>query len=289
MNTARSSPPGTIETVVIVGVGLIGGSIAAALQKRMLIPRVIGVSRDPAKLQPALDFGLLSDVDRDVTDAADVADLIIFCTPVDRIVEGVRRAAAKCRPGTIITDVGSVKGEICRQLSIGLPADVTFVGSHPLAGSEKTGFEHADPDLFAGRACVVTPTADTPRAAVDSVSLFWHALGMSLIETSPEDHDWFLAAASHVPHVVAAALACTLDDRSRHFAASGFRDTTRIAASDPELWTAIVRANPDAVITGLDQFSSGLQELRDAIAAADWPRLQNLLQTAKTKRDALDE
>jgi prephenate dehydrogenase len=269
-------------------VGLIGGSIAAALKQRPNCPWIVGVGRNADKLQPALARGLLDEIQADVATAAAKADLVVFCIPVDRIAEGVRSAARSCSPGTLITDAGSVKAAICRELQGALPGHVAFIGSHPLAGSEKSGFEYADPELFTGRVCVVTPTADSPRPAVARVTWFWQSLGMTVIQKTPEEHDRLLGLTSHVPHLVAAALATLLDENTQAFAASGFRDTTRIAASDPELWTAIVRANPDAVIAGLERFSSGLQELRDAIAAADWPRLQNLLQTAKTKRDSLE-
>jgi prephenate dehydrogenase len=289
MNSPASTDDLQFEAIAIVGVGLIGGSIAAALKKQEHCPWIIGVGRNADKLQPALSRGLLDEIQTDVASAAAEADLIVVCTPVDRITEGVRAAAQSCAPGALITDAGSVKGDICRELQGTLPDEVAFIGSHPLAGSEKSGFEHADPELFAGRVCVITPVADSPRPAVARVTRFWQSLGMTVIRKSPADHDRLLAITSHVPHLVAVALAMLLDENTQPFAASGFRDTTRIAASDPELWTAIVRANTDAVIAGLDRFRSGLQELRDAIAAADWPRLQNLLQTAKTKRNSLEE
>lgn len=287
MNSPVSQVDLQFETVAIVGVGLIGGSIAAALGRLPNRPRIIGVGRSAEKLQPAVSRGMLDEVQTDVAVAAAGADLVIFCTPVDRIVAGVRAAAVKCMPGTLITDVGSVKAEICRELKDSLPEEITFVGSHPLAGSEQSGFEQADADLFAGRVCVVTPTADSPLLAVARVTRFWQALGMRVIEKSPQEHDRLLATTSHVPHLVAAALAILLNDESRPFAASGFRDTTRIAGSDPELWTAIARANAEEVIAGLDRISTVLGEMKDAIAAADWSRLQILLQTAKRKRDSL--
>jgi len=296
MSTENESPPARLETVTIVGVGLIGGSLAAGLKKRKLCRTVIGCGRSETRLQSARDAGLIDEFSTDLAAAvANLAlvndrgrNLVVFCTPVDRIVADVRTAAAHARPGTLFTDVGSVKTQICREL--GFEGDgVTFVGSHPLAGSEKQGFEHADADLFDGKLCVVTPTEDSPREAVERVTAFWQSLGMTVVEQSPEMHDRLLATTSHVPHLIAAATATLLDETNAPFAASGFRDSTRIAAGDPSLWTEIVRANAGPVLNELDRFLSVLQEFRNAAADGAWPRLQTLLQTAKTKRDALKD
>ncbi|MFQ5734282.1 MAG: prephenate dehydrogenase [Planctomycetaceae bacterium] len=287
MNEPVAEPECRFETVAVVGVGLIGGSIAAALHARRLCHRVIGVGRSAEKLRPALDSGLIDAVATDVTLAAAESDLLIFCTPVDRIVAGVCAASERCRPKTLITDAGSVKRDICEALDEGLPGGVTFVGSHPLAGSEKTGFEHADADLFEGRVCVVTPTDNSASESVARIGGFWQSLGMTVIETSPAEHDRLLAIASHVPHVVAPALAAILDEETAPFAASGFRDSTRIAAGDPALWAAIFEANRVAVEAGLERFTQSLEQFREAVSAGNWGRLQNLLETAKRNRDAL--
>lgn len=278
-----------IQTATIVGVGLIGGSIAAALKARGLCERVLGVGRTAERLQKAKDAGLIDAFQTSIEDAAAESDLLVFCTPVDRIADGVREAAAHCRTGTIITDAGSIKGAICRELTGRIPADVAFVGSHPLAGSEKNGFEHADAELFEGRVCVVTPTDGIPAEATRFVAGFWESLGMTVIEKSPDEHDRLLALTSHMPHIVVPALATLLDEASSAFAASGFRDTTRIAGSDPALWTAIAEANAECILQALDAFDGALQQFRAAVTERDWPRLQNLLQTAKTNRALLDE
>ena len=276
------------QTVSIVGVGLIGGSIAAALRKRNLCSKIIGVGRNAEKLAPAVTRGLIDTIETDVATVSAVSDLVIFCTPVDRIVSAVRAAAQTSREGTLLTDVGSVKSGICRELEGTLANGVTFIGSHPLAGSEKSGFEHADPDLFIGRVCVMTPVADSSLNQRNRLTAFWQSLGMNVIHKSPDEHDRLLAVTSHVPHLIAGALASLLDSETSPFAATGFRDTTRIAASDPELWSAIVQANTEAIQQGLDRFAAVLQEFRDAIAAGDRSLLKKLLQTAKTKREALD-
>jgi prephenate dehydrogenase len=281
----RATPE--FPTIAIVGVGLIGGSLAAAIKRRNLARTVIGVGRDSTRLAQARTCGLIDEGTIDPAIAAGVADLLVFCTPVDRIVSGIRAAATACRPGTLITDAGSVKGVICRELATGLPAGVEFVGSHPLAGSEKQGFDHADAELFANRVCVLTPTEATPRPAVDRIRRFWEGLGSSVLEISPEAHDRALAETSHLPHLVAAALAAVLAPENARLAASGFRDTTRIAGGDPELWAAILLANADPVLAGLQKYEESLTAFRRAVAERDSQRLKELLAQARARREAL--
>jgi prephenate dehydrogenase len=276
-------PP--IETVAVLGVGLIGGSIAAACKDGMR--RVIGCGRNLERLQAAQDAGLLDDITTDVSTATSQADLVVVCTPVNRIVEDVRSAAEHARPGTLITDAGSVKAAICNALTTELPAGVTFVGSHPLAGSEKQGFEHAQGDLFHGQMCVITPVETTPNAEIARLRAFWAGMGATVVDLSPREHDRILAKTSHVPHAAAAALAGLLEEGDQPFAASGFCDTTRIAAGDPDLWAAILLANADSVAGGLEELEQRIREIRRAIAEGDSPALKNLLAAAKTNRDAL--
>lgn len=276
-----------IESLTIVGVGLLGGSVALAAKQRGLARRVIGVGRSAARLEPAQVAGLIDDFSTDLVQAAAQSDLLIFSTPVNLIVRGVREAAAECRPGTLITDVGSTKGHLCRELAAGLPDRVMFVGSHPLAGSEKQGWEYSRADLFAGRVCVVTPTESSPREAVERLTAFWQAIGMSVVEMTPEAHDHALAQTSHVPHVVASALARTLADENRSLAATGFADTTRIAAGDPQVWVPILMDNRDAVLARLDEFSSQVAAFREALARRDESELRRLWERGQTIREQL--
>jgi cyclohexadieny/prephenate dehydrogenase len=274
------------QAIGIVGCGLIGCSIAAALKRRRFPGRIVGCGRLGKNLETALDNRLIDRAESDLAKAAGGCDLIVICTPVDRIVEDVRAAAGGARPGTLITDAGSAKDSICRAIG-DLPARVTFIGSHPIAGSEKQGCAHADAELFVGRVCVLTPHADTSRAEIGRLAAFWQALGMSVVEMSPEAHDRALAQTSHVPHVVAAALAATLATDNDSLTAGGFQDTTRIAAGDPELWTAILLANADEVAAGLRTVSAGLQDLLLAIDSRDKRQLTELLTIAKRNRDGL--
>ncbi|MGQ0634440.1 MAG: prephenate dehydrogenase [Planctomycetaceae bacterium] len=276
------------ETVAIAGVGLIGGSIAAALKQRGLCRRVMGVGRNAERLAEARQRGLLDEASVNLVAAAARADLLVFCTPVDRIVPAVQEAAPACRPGTIITDAGSTKQEICRRLATALPAGIEFVGSHPLAGSEKQGFENADANLFAGRICVVTPVPTSSRAAVTRVANLWKALGATVVEMEPAAHDRAVGETSHLPHVLAAALALTLSPGNRNLAASGFRDTTRIAAGDPDVWAAILQENARPVLESLERCEEIVRSFRTALEAGDSDKIRELLVAAKAVRDALN-
>ena len=273
------------ETIAIVGVGLIGGSIALAAKSRGAVHTVIGVGRNALRLEQARRAGIIDEGLVDLAAAARRADLIVFCTPVDRIVAGVREAAQTCREGTLITDVGSVKGSIVRALASGLPDGVVFVGSHPLAGSEQQGFQNADARLFENRVCVVTPLVDSLPFAVEKIARFWEGLGLTVVEMTPEAHDTALAETSHLPHLAASALAGTLSPGNSSLAASGFRDTTRIASGDPDLWTAIFLANRRQILASLTKFDQLLAEFRQALEHNDAEGLKRLLVAAKANRE----
>jgi prephenate dehydrogenase len=282
-NTSAAGLP--FQTIGIVGCGLIGCSIAAALKSRGFSGRVVGCGRPGANLKTALDQRFVDVAETDWAKAARESDLLVVCTPVDQIVQDVRTLAAAARPGTLITDAGSVKRTICEPLATGLPAGVTFIGSHPIAGSEKQGCAHASSDLFERRACVVTPKS-APRSSVERLAGFWQTLGAVVVEMSPEDHDAALAQTSHVPHVVAAALAACLAASNRHLTAGGFQDTTRIAAGDPELWAAILLGNAPAVVDGVREFSECLMAIAQAVEKHDKSALIEHLRCARENRDA---
>lgn len=284
MNTSPSAP--SHLTVAIVGVGLIGGSIASALMRAGGV-RVVGVGRDAQRLKAACDRGLLHASTTDLAAAGREADLVVFCTPVDRIVAGVREAAVSCRPGTLLTDAGSTKGMLCRALESGLPEGVEFLGSHPMAGSEKQGFEHASATLFDGRLCLITPVARSTASAKEKLRRFWERLGARVCEMSPEEHDRAVAEASHLPHLLAATIASTLQPAHRHVAASGFRDTTRIAGGDPDLWTAILLENAEAVLSSLKTQQRLAREFAEALAQGDASTVRRLLADGQEARKAV--
>lgn len=287
MSTPSDFAASTISTLTIVGVGLIGGSLAAAVKARGLAGRIIGVGRDPAKLHGAIDRGWLDEATSDLPGAARQSDFIVFCTPVDRVVSGVHVAAEACRCNTLITDAGSTKAEICESLQTGLPPGVEFIGSHPLAGSEKNGYENANPHLFANRVCVLTPHVGTSVSGLQRLRSFWSGLEARLIEMSPRAHDRAVAETSHFPHVAASVLASTLAPEHHALAARGFRDTTRIAAGDPDLWTSILMSNSDEVAQSLEKFAGVLQEYRTALQRRDAVALRRLLEHGKIIRDQL--
>ena len=276
-----------LGTLTIVGVGLIGGSIGLAARRRGVAERVLGVGRHQATLNLAHDLGAIDAAFLELAPAVADSDMVVFCTPVQRIAEQVLEAAPACRPGTLLTDAGSAKGEIVQAIADRLPVGVTFIGSHPLAGSEKRGPEYAEPDLFEDRLTVVTPTPGADPAMLERVFDFWRALGSRVKVMLPSEHDQALALTSHVPHLLASALAGSLPTELRELTASGFRDTTRIAAGDPELWTGIFLQNRAAVLAALERVADRLDRLRNALQENDEQSLTDLLDQAKRARDAL--
>lgn len=276
------------KNVAIIGVGLIGGSIGLALHKRGLAGNVTGIGRNQATLNKALALGA---IDRATTDlAAGVADaeVIVVATPVDLIADHVCQAAGAAPLAKLITDAGSTKGLICREVETRLSGkSQNFVGSHPLAGDHRTGPENARDDLLEGRTVVVTPAKTTPAEVLEIAREFWQSLGSRVLLMDPDQHDEALAATSHLPHLVASALAACTPPKYLGLAAAGWADTTRVAAGDAELWTQIFSQNSAAVLPVLDRLIAQLQEMRAQMAAGEWSHLQKTLHQAKQIRDAL--
>lgn len=281
--------------IAIVGVGLIGGSIGMALRQRKLAEEVIGVGRRAATLDKALQRGAVDRTTTNLVLGVAEADLVVVATPVDTIVDSVL-SVAKASPRAIITDVGSTKSEICKSLRslacqqedlAGLGA--RFVGSHPLAGDHRTGPDFARADLLEGRTVVVTPEDDTPAGLVERIKSFWESLGADVALLAPDEHDRALAATSHLPHLVAAALAAATPEEWLRLAATGWGDTTRIAAGDPQLWTQIFRQNRESLIDALHRFEHRLNALEKSIGSDDAAALTLELQEAKRIRDALGD
>jgi prephenate dehydrogenase len=275
------------ETLAIVGVGLIGGSIGLAARRFGAARHIIGVGRRQASLDEALAVGAIDEACLAPEDAGPRANLMVFCTPVDQIAHQVLAVAPRCAPGTLLTDGGSTKAGIVRSVEGKLPDGVAFVGSHPLAGSEKRGPRFADALLFKDRVTVLTPTARSDPDAVEKIAGFWRALGSRVKVMTPEDHDRALALTSHLPHLLATALSGILPGELRELAAGGFRDTTRIAAGDPSVWTGIFLQNRGAVLEALDKLQARLSILQQLIQAGDRAALDELLAQANTNRDAL--
>jgi cyclohexadieny/prephenate dehydrogenase len=277
-----------VDHLTIVGVGLIGGSVGLAAKVRDVAGRVVGVGRSESALARARSVGAIDSFTTEIAAGVEAADLVIVCTPVDRVADDVAVVAKAAKSTAIITDAGSTKSKIVADIAARLsPRGPKFVGGHPLAGSEKKGAEHARPDLFDGRVVVVTPTGNADLAAAGRVERFWQALGAKTIRMSPADHDAALAVTSHLPHAAAAGLAGVTPVEWLSLSAGGFRDSTRIAAGDPDLWAAIFEANRDAVLTAVDGFADRMAEFRRALAAGDRAGVVRWLAEAKRVRDAL--
>lgn len=277
----------TWDTVAIVGVGLLGGSIGLALQQRRLAQHVVGIGRRASSLRTARSYHTVHATTTELSEGVAGAELIIVCTPVESIVEHVCLIADHCPPGAVITDVGSTKADIVTRLNQRLDPGVQFVGSHPMAGSEKTGAEHAVADLFEQRVSVVTPVGSRHAAAVDSVVALWESLGSRVVRMAPEAHDQAVSMTSHATHLIAAALAASTSRDDLLLAAGGWQDTTRIAAADPGLWEQILLMNRDQVLQSLGKFEKVLTQFRNALQRGDREHLKQLLEAGKEIRDSL--
>jgi prephenate dehydrogenase len=276
------------QSVAIVGVGLIGGSIGKALKARRLATRVVGVGRSDAGLDEARRSGAVTEATTDLPSAVAAADLVVVATGVAAIPDLLDEINAAVEPGTLIVDAGSAKARIVaawerrRRSRRG-----RFVGGHPLAGSHRRGPAAADAGLFAGRVAIVTPATRTPPGDVTDAGSFWAALGATVFVMSPKEHDRILAVTSHAPHMIAAAVAAATPPAVRRFTAGGWRDTTRIAAGDPELWADIILDNPGNVADALRRIAGETAKMLAAIEAGDRRRLAAILRRAQEARDAV--
>ena len=275
------------DTVAIVGVGMVGGSIGMALRKRGLAEKVVGIGHRQVSLRTARRVGAITSTTVDLAKGVAEADLVVVCTPVGRIIEDVRRVAEHCPAGTLITDVGSAKLVIVEALDDQLPRDCRFLGSHPLSGMEKAGAANGDAELFEGRVAIITPTKNTRAEDFDTLEQFWSDLGSVVIQFAAAEHDRAVAVTSHLPHAVAAVLAAMVPEVYFRLAATGLTDTTRIAAGDPALWQQIFAHNRDNMLAALGHYGQRLAALRAAIAEGNRDEVEKLLTIAKKNRDAL--
>lgn len=273
--------------VTIVGVGLIGGSLGLAIKKRQLAKEVIGLSHKHSSLVSAIKSQAIDVALTDLPQALHNADLVILATPVNTIIELLPQIAKHLRRGAMLTDVGSVKGEIVDAVQKYLPNPGFFVGSHPLAGSEKKGADFARADLFEQSMCIMTPLESTNNVVKEKIKHFWTTLGAQVKFLSPEEHDEILAYISHLPHVLVYGLMETVPSNVLEYAAQGFKDTTRIASSSPQMWHDICLTNSKKIIKSLDELIKNLGLIRKAISNRDQKMLIEYFTKAKEKRDAL--
>jgi len=277
-------------TVAIVGVGLIGGSIGLALRERKLADAVIGIGRRQASLDIASEVGAVTETTTDAAQGVANADLVVICTPVGKVVEFVRAVAKALPEGSIITDAASTKASIVSALEQEVANGLPFVGSHPIAGSHLTGAAAAKADLFVDRNVIITPTSSSDPAIVNTISEFWSELGAETHAMSGDEHDQILAATSHVPHIVAAALANATDEKHLPLTGSGWADTTRVAAGSPEIWQDILQENRAEILTALEKFGAQVDAFREALKANETDgngAIHQLLELGKKRRDAV--
>lgn len=281
-----------IERLAIVGVGLLGGSLAKAARAHAIAREIVGIGRDEGRMRPAVTDGTLDGATTDLAAGLRGADRVVLAATVlanEQLLPALWQAAAA---GAIVTDVGSTKRGIVAAAERLVPGrrDVLFVGSHPMAGSEKAGYAVSRADLFQGATVVVTPGESSTPAAVKSVSELWSAVGARVVTLEPEAHDRAVAAISHLPHMVAWALVdavARFEPDAFDVAARGFKDTTRIAASDPDVWREILLANRDAVTASVAAFRVALDDLERLVARGDGEALTALLARVKTAREKL--
>ncbi len=278
--------------VAVVGLGLLGGSVALAARRRGVADEVVGLSRRRETAEEAVRSGVVDTAAERAERVLPGAELVVLATPLDVTAETLRGAAPHLADDVLVTDVGSVKGCMVEQLPGLLPRGATFVGAHPLAGSHHRGLDHARAGLFEGAACVVTPTAETPPEALARVRAFWEGLGARVLERSPGRHDAEVAWVSHVPHAVAFAFADALAGApggSGAVQGSGFRDFTRIARADPELWADILTANRKQVAGPLLGVAERIEALARLLEAGDVEAVERFIAAARETLARQDE
>jgi prephenate dehydrogenase len=279
------------QQITLIGVGLLGGSLGMAARQRRLASRVVGYVRRPASVKECEAAGACDKAELDIAAAVQGADLIVFCTPLAQMRELANRMLSAVKADTVVTDVGSVKGTVVRDLEpIFARGGAHFVGSHPMAGTEKTGVGAACAELFQNAVCVLTPTAASNPGAVQRLEDFWRSVGALPIRMPAEMHDDLVSRSSHLPHVVASELANYVlspvhPKEQATLCANGFRDTTRIASGSPEMWRDICLANRENLVRVLGVFVEDLQEFQIALNNSDTKAVEEFFIQAKERRD----
>jgi prephenate dehydrogenase len=269
--------------VVIIGTGLIGGSLGLTLKKRHLAGQIIGLSRKKKNANLAKKAGAIDLVGTSL-DVVKDADLVILATPVDVIVNLAVKISNKLKKGCIVIDVGSSKENIVAKLSKLIP---NFIGCHPLAGSEKKGAINLKADIFKGSVCILTPTVKTNKNALNKIELLWRNLGAKIVKLSPNKHDQILASTSHLPHAVAFSLMGSVPEQFLSMSSGGLNDTTRIAASDAKLWSQIFLSNRKNLLSAVSCFQKELNALKLALQNKNQRSLTKILTLANKKREKL--
>lgn len=282
-----------IPKMCVIGVGLIGGSLALAMKEAGLVGEVIGVGRGEENLKTALRLGVIDSWTTDPSAGVADADLIFLATPVLALGDLAKTIAPHLKAGAVLTDGGSVKQAVIDAIEPHLPSNVHFVPGHPIAGTEKSGAEAAFPTLYRDRRCILTPTESTDKDALQLVAKIWEAAGSEVVMMEVEKHDRVLAAISHLPHMVAYALVTAGSSYDRYeenileYSAGGFKDFTRIASSDPTMWRDIALTNRDALVEMMTHFETFFSELKEDVQSGDGQKLFDFFLTSKQNRDAI--
>jgi prephenate dehydrogenase len=276
------------KRTAIVGVGLIGGSLGLALKQHGLSEEVVGVGYREATLEAARNAGAVDRWTLDLAEGVADADLVVICTPVGMVAAKAAEALPAMKPGSILTDVASTKVALTQSIEAVLPEGIAFVPAHPMAGSEKRGNASARADLFEKARVILTPTMRTPAPATQAVAAMWRGLGACVESLDIHDHDRIVAHISHLPHLVAPAIINAVEEGALPYAATGLRDTTRIAASDPRLWIDIFKDNRANLLGALKQFLSEMEAVSFALCHEDWDTLAGILERARLRRGALE-
>lgn len=277
--------------VAILGVGLLGGSLGKALRRRGLAVEVAGYVRREQTRREALDAGAVDVAGLELSPVVAGADLVVLCTPVAQMSHLIGELTPLLSSGALVTDVGSVKAAVVAAAEEPIArAGAAFVGSHPMAGSERTGVLASREDLFCGAVTVVTPTPASDPAQVTRVEELWRSVGSRVLTLTAERHDELVARSSHLPHLVAVSLASYVlgpghGPEQGLLCASGFRDTTRVASGSPEMWRDIALANREAILAALDGFGNSLATLRSAVERGDAAALESILATTRERRE----
>jgi len=285
--------PFLFNNVTIIGVGLIGGSLAKILKAKNLAGRITGAGRSNATLEQALELGVIDRRGRSAASAVEDADLVVLATPVGTFERIAREIGPRLKPGAILTDVGSVKGTLIGKIENVIPAGAHYVPAHPIAGREKSGVAESIETLFQGRRCILTPTARTDRKALETVRAMWIAAGADVSIMDADLHDKVFAAVSHMPHVAAFAMMCAVSELNTgtedyvQFSGAGFRDFTRIAASSPEMWKDVCLMNRDNLLPMIDRYLASLNQFKREIGSGDEKLLEQHLKSASDARKRL--
>jgi len=281
------------KRMAIIGVGLIGGSLARILRQQGAVGEIVGIGRTEPNLQRAVELGVIDRYSQDPCTGVQGADLVFLATPVCSIATVLEKIAPFLAPGCVVTDGGSVKESVVAACEPIMPPGTSFVGGHPIAGTEKSGVDASFATLFSGKRCIITPTANTDESALQKVARMWELAGSDVVRMDAHKHDRIVAAISHLPHMVAYSLVNAVDGYDRFdesilkYSAGGFRDFTRIASSDPAMWRDISLMNGPAILEMMDFFMDYIGQLRDLIANGDGAGLQKFFAESKRSRDAI--